>query len=423
MAAIYSVFTSPHHAPMPNHLPTLIVTPHGQPGTILYSYLHTEYNTVNYLLTPSPQGDLCVAKLFPPNRGRGGAGAGALSDPGHGRGAGAGAGGWKDNMVRCEASRDLRWTIENTGVRSPIYKIVNSDDTPLYQISKPNPNADFWTMFYFAYAGHQIPPRRVEFGRISKNAPEKGGGTRITITGKTEDEKKVWQTLGEGNEDCVEWVVACGCLNLLDEEILKAAERKVMGSGPASTSNMVEGGAGPGARGGGGGGPASSISSSSSHGLGPASSSPSTSRAGQQHQSQPIRAANGQQPQSRTNQGTGAMSQSRPPPTRSQSVDPARGGQLPPANGRPHPQQQQQQQQHRGDPNYHAQYATQQRLAPIQTDPRGSQRSGSTSPYAPHSAPPNQQIGYDPRRQAPPPHPHHLQNRGSAPGPQNGQRF
>jgi len=45
---------------------------------------------------------------------------------------------------------------------SPIYKIVNQDDTPLYQISKPNPNADFWTMFYFKYAGHQIPPRRVE---------------------------------------------------------------------------------------------------------------------------------------------------------------------------------------------------------------------------------------------------------------------
>lgn len=45
---------------------------------------------------------------------------------------------------------------------SPIYKIVNQDDTPLYQISKPNPNADFWTMFYFKYAGHQIPPKRVE---------------------------------------------------------------------------------------------------------------------------------------------------------------------------------------------------------------------------------------------------------------------
>ncbi|KAJ9109130.1 hypothetical protein QFC21_000458 [Naganishia friedmannii] len=138
-------------------------------------------------------------------------------------------------MVKCEASRDLRWTIENTGIRSPIYKIVNSDETPLYQISKPNPNADFWTMFYFAYAGHQIPPKRVEFGKISKNAPEKGGGTRITVTGKTEEEKKVWQTLGEGNEDCVEWVIACACLNLLDDEIIKAAEKKAMGAGPAST--------------------------------------------------------------------------------------------------------------------------------------------------------------------------------------------
>ena len=47
---------------------------------------------------------------------------------------------------------------------SPIYKIVNQDDTPLYQISKPNPNAEFWTMFYFKYAGHQIPPRRIEVG-------------------------------------------------------------------------------------------------------------------------------------------------------------------------------------------------------------------------------------------------------------------
>jgi hypothetical protein len=47
---------------------------------------------------------------------------------------------------------------------SPIYKIVNQDDTPLYQISKPNPNAEFWTMFYFKYAGHQIPPKRIEVG-------------------------------------------------------------------------------------------------------------------------------------------------------------------------------------------------------------------------------------------------------------------
>ena len=63
-AAIYTVYTSPTHPPIPNHLPTLIVTPHGafrfacylvhfsikltdtatgQPANILYSYLHTNY--------------------------------------------------------------------------------------------------------------------------------------------------------------------------------------------------------------------------------------------------------------------------------------------------------------------------------------------------------------------------------------------
>ena len=58
--AIYAVYTSPSHPPIPNHLPTLIVTPHGycfsfskkccthsveigQPTNILYSYLHTNY--------------------------------------------------------------------------------------------------------------------------------------------------------------------------------------------------------------------------------------------------------------------------------------------------------------------------------------------------------------------------------------------
>ncbi|KAL7424621.1 hypothetical protein Q5752_000305 [Cryptotrichosporon argae] len=240
--AIYTVFTSPHHAPMPNHLPTLIVTPHGQPNQILYTYLHTEevrtragslvrlclpQNRVNYLLTPSLQGDLCVAKLFPPPRGGSAQAVPTVS---------TGPGGQKHNVVRCEASRDLKWTIENTGVMSPTYKIVNQDDTPLYQISKPNPNAEFWTMFYFKYAGHQIPPKRVEFGKVAKNPPEKGGGTRITITGKTEDEKQVWQTLGIGNEDCVEWVVCCACLNLLDDQILLAAERKQTGAGPASTA-------------------------------------------------------------------------------------------------------------------------------------------------------------------------------------------
>lgn len=72
-------------------------------------------------------------------------------------------------------------------------------------------------MFYFAYAGHNIPPKRIEFGKIQKNPPgPNGGGTRISITGKTAEEKAVWQTLGEGNEDCVEWVVLCAALNLLE---------------------------------------------------------------------------------------------------------------------------------------------------------------------------------------------------------------
>ncbi|KAI0306501.1 hypothetical protein B0F90DRAFT_1808186 [Multifurca ochricompacta] len=225
MAAIYSVYTSPTHPPIPNHLPTLIVTPHGQPSNILYSYLHTNFNSENYLLTPSPQGDLCVAKLFPPRANNPTVKASA-SDPGHN----SGHGGTSSRVVRCEASRNLKWSITNTGVISPIYKLAlpspDSPDLPLFQISKPNPNAAFWSMFYFAYAGHNIPPKRIEFGKIQKNPPgPNGGGTRITISGKSPEEKAVWQTLGEGNEDCVEWVVLCAALNLLDDEIIKAAEK------------------------------------------------------------------------------------------------------------------------------------------------------------------------------------------------------
>ncbi|KIJ44011.1 hypothetical protein M422DRAFT_67673 [Sphaerobolus stellatus SS14] len=228
MAAVYSVYTSPHHPPIPNHLPTLIVTPHGNPQNILYSYLHTNFNAENYLLTPSPQGELCVAKLFPPRQPTG---AGAASDPGHGSSP-------SSRVVRCEASRNLKWTIANTGVMSPIYKLAlpspDSGDLPLFQISKPNPNAAFWSMFYFAYAGHNIPPKRIEFGKIQKNPPGAGGGgTRISITGKTPEEKAVWQTLGEGNEDCVEWVVLCAALNLLDDEIMKAAEKNPRPPQPA----------------------------------------------------------------------------------------------------------------------------------------------------------------------------------------------
>ncbi|KAI0256775.1 hypothetical protein BJV78DRAFT_308225 [Lactifluus subvellereus] len=234
MAAIYSVYASPAHPPLPNHLPTLIVTPHGQPSNILYSYLHTNFNSENYLLTPSPQGDLCVAKLFPPRANNPAAKASA-SDPGHG----PGHGGAPSRVVRCEASRNLKWSITNTGVISPIYKLAlpspDSPDLPLFQISKPNPNAAFWSMFYFAYAGHNIPPKRIEFGKIQKNPPgPNGGGTRITISGKTPEEKAVWQTLGEGNEDCVEWVVLCAALNLLDDEIIKAAEKNPQPAAPMS---------------------------------------------------------------------------------------------------------------------------------------------------------------------------------------------
>src|SRR5262249_8345571 len=138
----------------------------------------------NYLLTPSPQGDLCVAKLFPPRQSNSKSSA---SDPGHSSLP-------SSRVVRCEASRNLKWSIVNTGVISPIYKLSlpspDSPDLPLFQISKPNPNAAFWSMFYFAYAGHNIPPKRIEFGKIQKNPPgQAGGGTRISITRKTAEAK------------------------------------------------------------------------------------------------------------------------------------------------------------------------------------------------------------------------------------------
>ncbi|CAO1626499.1 unnamed protein product [Jaminaea pallidilutea] len=248
MSASYSVFTSPNHAPIPNHLPTLIVTPHGQPHHTLYSYIHTNFNKETYLLTPSPQGDLCVAKMVPPpgSRGPGGPGTGA-SDPGHSSDPN------RDRSVRCEASRNLKWSITNTGINAPVYKLTlpNPDapghEQPLFQISKPNPMAPYWTLFYFTYAGHLIPPKRIEFGKIQKNAApgsnanSGGGGTRVTITGKTPDEKAVWQTLGEGNEDMVEWIVLCAALNVLDEEIIKAAEKSIAANGgrPAAMAAAI----------------------------------------------------------------------------------------------------------------------------------------------------------------------------------------
>lgn len=105
----------------------------------------------------------------------------------------------------------------------PCYKLTLpnpdgvGDEQPLFQVSKTNRLAPFWTMTYYTYAvrpgpiaarssesddaqGHLIPPKRVEFGRIEKTTTDKGGdgGTRVIITGKTDEQKAVWKTLGEG---------------------------------------------------------------------------------------------------------------------------------------------------------------------------------------------------------------------------------
>jgi hypothetical protein len=74
------------------------------------------------------------------------------------------------------------------------------------QVSKTNRSAQHWTLWYYTYSGHLVPPKRIEFGRIEKAANDKGGGTRVVISGQTDEEKAVWQTLGPGNADMVEWV-------------------------------------------------------------------------------------------------------------------------------------------------------------------------------------------------------------------------
>lgn len=70
-------------------------------------------NTENYLLTPAPEGDLCVAKLYPPDRSgslRGVNGGGGASSSGHGAPTGA-------PSVRCEAGRGLGWRVVQTGIQ------------------------------------------------------------------------------------------------------------------------------------------------------------------------------------------------------------------------------------------------------------------------------------------------------------------
>ncbi|KAA1085560.1 hypothetical protein PGT21_011188 [Puccinia graminis f. sp. tritici] len=234
MSANYAIYTSPNHQPIPDHLPTLIVTPQGKPHQVLYTYLHTNYNQENYLLTPSDQGDLCVAKLFPPNKKRAQKNSTtAPPAPSSSNGHHPPQSSADRSAIKCEASRNLKWTIRNEGIQNPVYKLTLPNpenpqvEQPLFQVSKPNPNCPWWTLFYFTYAGHLIPPKRIEFGKILKaqpNGPKASGETKITVTGKTEEEKAVWRTLGEGNEDMVEWILVCAALNVLDEEISRAAE-------------------------------------------------------------------------------------------------------------------------------------------------------------------------------------------------------
>lgn len=150
MSATYAIYTSPSHQPIPDHLPTLIITPHGKPHQVLYTYLHTNYNRENYLLTPSDQGDLCVAKLFPPPRNKP-----KSTSSGHGQHNPTNTSSSERHPIRCEASRNLRWSIRNEGIQNPIYKLTlpNPDnpqiEQPLFQVSKPNPNCPWWTLFYF----------------------------------------------------------------------------------------------------------------------------------------------------------------------------------------------------------------------------------------------------------------------------------
>lgn len=276
--------------------------------------------------------------MVPPPGTRGPGGPGNQSDSSHSSDPG------REKAVRCEASRNLKWSITNTGIHAPVYKLTlpNPDqpgnEQPLFQISKPNPNATFWTMFYFTYAGHLIPPKRIEFGKIQKNASAGnggGGGTRVSIAGKSTEEKAVWQTLGDGNEDMVEWIVLCAALNLLDEEIIKAAEKS------AGPSKGINSGARPVAR------PGAVPSSRPGHSPSPIQIRPTKGPPPQPFQRPTARPING------SPMGQGSQMYPRPgaPPMQQGQQNgyqrPMPGPQhqqMPPMQGRASPYQQQQQQ-------------------------------------------------------------------------------
>ncbi|KAI9620860.1 hypothetical protein H4Q26_013531 [Puccinia striiformis f. sp. tritici PST-130] len=173
----YAIYTSPNHQPIPDHLPTLIIT-HRANHTKYYTPIYTRTTTRRtiYSLLPD-QGDLCVAKLFPPN----------------------------NEPTRTLLSLSLLLTVQQSSAKLPEFEMDYQKRRHPKPVSKPNPNCPWWTLFYFTYAGHLIPPKRIEFGKIVKaqpNGPKSSGETKITVTG----------------------ILVCAALNVLDEEISKAAE-------------------------------------------------------------------------------------------------------------------------------------------------------------------------------------------------------
>lgn len=61
-----------------------------------------------------------------------------------------------------------------------------------------------------------------QFGKLHKIIKNHKTEITITITGKSQEEKAVWQTLGDGNEDAVEWVILCTIMNLIGNQIRKS---------------------------------------------------------------------------------------------------------------------------------------------------------------------------------------------------------
>ena len=75
-------------------------------------------------------------------------------------------------MIRCEASRALKWHITNTGVSTPSYRVTlpstdptDDEEQPLFQVSKTTPNAPHYTLTYYTYAVRRYVDERAVCAR------------------------------------------------------------------------------------------------------------------------------------------------------------------------------------------------------------------------------------------------------------------